>query len=325
MQPSKEIVQARKTGLGLTLREMTWVGKVFYKSGMFSDTKDEAVAIVKIMAGQEMGLAPFESMTGINIIKGRPTLAAATIGAKIKASPKYDYRVKVATELKSQIDFYEIEKGKRTLIGSSTYTIEQAKEAGLLGKDNWKAYPEDMLFARNISRGARRHTPDVFSTPVYTAEELEEAPGGLGYVPSDGGHAQLTEPAKAINQPIEKVVEANLGGAGEITEPPEGDEVDELDESVVEDSKPIETASDEPEIIVEPLVPVDESFRELVLFDISELGLTNIEEKRLIKDATGKIVTKGMSDHEWRSLRSAVDILIEERTENTLDLDNESA
>jgi hypothetical protein len=184
------------------LREMTWVGKVFYKSGMFTDTKDEAVAIVKIMAGQEMGLAPFESMTGINIIKGRPTLAAATIGAKIKASSKYDYRVKVSTELKSQIDFYELEDGKRTMIGSSTYTIEQAKTAGLLSKDNWKMYPEDMLFARNISRGSRRYTPDVFSTPIYTAEEIEEetpAPGGLSFIPADGGHKAIEAAEAAVS------------------------------------------------------------------------------------------------------------------------------
>ncbi len=297
MQPNKDVAIARQTGLGLSLREMTWVGKVFYKSGMFSDTKDEAVAIVKIMAGQEMGLAPFEAMTGINIIKGRPTLAAATIGAKIKGSRKYDYRVKVATEIKSQIDFYEIENGKRTLIGSSTYTIGQAESASLLSKDNWKMYPEDMLFARNISRGSRRHTPDVFSTPVYTTEELEEelAPGGLNYVPVDGGNSNKELPAESekVNPPT-------------IDEPPEDD--DELDDSIAESEMPTEPIPPE----ATPPADVDDDFKAVTLKTLEHLDVGNTEQMRIIKDATGKITTKTLSDHEWRKLSEVVNNLLNE-------------
>ncbi len=299
MKPD-QIAIARKTGLGLTLREMTWIGKVFYKSGMFTDTRDEAVAIVKIMAGQEMGLAPFESMTGINIIKSRPTLSAATIGAKIKASPKYDYRVKVATELKNQIDFYEIEEGKRILIGSSIYTIEQAQKAGLLGKDNWKTYPEDMLFARNISRGSRRYTPDVFTTPVYIAEEIEEnSPGGLSYMPEDGGH-------KAIEAKAETVID-----------PPESD-----DGSVPEEEfEPEQEPTKQDDINIMPVTTIDWDYKQKLTLDLQSLELSNIDEKRIIKEATGKIVTKSLSNEGWRQLRFAVDKLIEERKPNTLEMD----
>jgi hypothetical protein len=302
MQPSKDIVGARKTGLGLTLREMTWVGKVFYKSGMFSDTSDEAKAIVKIMAGQEMGLAPFESMTGINLIKGRPTLAAATIGSKIKASKKYDYRVKVSTEEKSQIDFYEIDNGKRTHIGTSTYTIDQARKANLLGKDNWKMYPEDMLFARNISRGSRRYTPDVFNAPIYTAEELEDdAPGGLSFIPADGGHKSLPE---GISDPI-------------VDEPPKDDELDDLDDSVLEDDEP--TVTDEPheESILADVPVVDDDFKDAIKVDLTAtLGLDDIELKRFIRDATGKITLNNLTEHAWRGLREAVDIALAEKEAN---------
>jgi hypothetical protein len=307
MQPTKDIVSARKTGLGLTLREMTWVGKVFYKSGMFTDTRDEAVAIVKIMAGQEMGLAPFESMTGINIIKVRPTLAAATIGAKIKASKKYDYRVKVATEEKSQVDFYEIENGKRTHIGTSTYTIEQARKAGLLEKDNWKNYPEDMLFARNISRGSRRYTPDVFSTPIYTAEELEEeSPGGLSFIPADGGHKAL--PSASNEPPVDA--------------PPEDDDNEELDDSVAESPA---AAPKEELPPPEPIREFDDAFMQDVELDLLRLELNDIELKRFIRNITGKITTKNLTQHQWRELKDAVDKALVERQEqqslNDLDQD----
>jgi hypothetical protein len=304
MQP-KELSTARKTGLGLTLREMTWVGKVFYKSGMFTDTRDEAVAIVKIMAGQEIGLPPFEAMTGINLIKGRPTLAATTIASKIKGSRKYDYRVKVATELKSQIDFYEVEPdGKRTMIGSSTFTIEQAQQAGLTGKDNWKAYPEDMLFARNISRGARRFTPDVFGAPVYTADEIDEEtnPSGLNFLPSG------TTPAPAAADNDEETETPAAQPEKPIDEPPEGGDDEDLDDSVAD----TETPEREPLEPIELPKPVDDDFQAEVLSDIAALDLSDIEQKRFLKSATGKITAKNLNEYEWRSLRSAVDIAKEE-------------
>ena len=48
-----------------------------------------------------------------------------------------------------------------------------AQAAGLTGKDNWKKYPSDMLFARAISRGARRFAPGIFGgSPVYTPDEM---------------------------------------------------------------------------------------------------------------------------------------------------------
>jgi hypothetical protein len=58
-------------------------------------------------------------------------------------------------------------------VGASSFTIQEAQEAGLLGKDNWKKYPSDMLFARAISRGAKRFAPGIFGgTAVYTADEM---------------------------------------------------------------------------------------------------------------------------------------------------------
>lgn len=289
MNPTDKAI-ARKAGLGLTLQEMTWVGKVFYKSGMFTDTTDEAKAIVKIMAGQEMGLAPFESMTGINIIKGRPTLSAATIGAKIKASNKYDYRVVVATELKNQIDFYEIVDGKRVKIGTSTYTIEQAKNAGLTSKENWRMYPEDMLFARNISRGSRRYTPDVFTSPIYTAEEIEDEPSmPLAYIPSSTPSKTLAEP-----QPVD--------------EPPT-EESTELDNEVAE-AEP--TPEPEPTLHIRDII-VDDAYKAEVTAELESLGFDDIEKKRFLKEHTGKLVTKNLTDAEWQRLHNAVLVYLEER------------
>ena len=47
-----------------------------YKSGYFQDARNEAQAIVKVMAGSELGLPAFASMAGIHIIQGKPVLGS---------------------------------------------------------------------------------------------------------------------------------------------------------------------------------------------------------------------------------------------------------
>lgn len=149
------------------VNEIMSIGKAFVESGMFPDIKTAAQAVVKIQAGQELGVAPFAAMTGIHIIQGRPTLGAGLIASKVKASGKYDYKILEMDEKKCSIDFYQ---GKEK-IGNSTFTLEDAKKAGTKNMDK---FPKNMLFARAISNGVKWFTPDVFNGPVYTPEELEQ-------------------------------------------------------------------------------------------------------------------------------------------------------
>jgi hypothetical protein len=63
------------------------------KSGMFPDVTDGAKALVKILAGKEIGVTPFQAMTNIHIIQGKATMGANLIAAKVNGSGRYDYRV----------------------------------------------------------------------------------------------------------------------------------------------------------------------------------------------------------------------------------------
>lgn len=140
--------------------------KAMAASGFFADARDAAQAMVKVMAGAELGLPPFASMTGIHIIKGKPTLGANLLAALIKRSGRYGYRVTALDDSACRIVFYEGGEA----IGESTFTVQDAQRAGV---QNMGKYPRNMLFARAISNGARWHCPDVFSgAPIYTAEEL---------------------------------------------------------------------------------------------------------------------------------------------------------
>jgi hypothetical protein len=158
--------------------DMMNVSKAFYESGMFTDIKSIAQAMVKISAGAEIGIPPFAAMTGIHIIQGKPTIGAGLIASRVKGSGKYDYKVIEASEKVCSIDFYQ----GATKIGNSTFTIEDAKKA--LTK-NIDKFPKNMLFARAISNGVKWYCPDIFSGPVYVPEEMASVTEEVSHVVVD--------------------------------------------------------------------------------------------------------------------------------------------
>ena len=164
------------------------IGETFYKSGMFVDIKSAQQAVVKIMAGSEMGISPFAAMSGIHIIQGKPTIGAGLMAARVKGFGKYDYKVIEHNEKICQIEYFErLPANGLKSIGVSTFTIEDAKKAGTKNLDK---FPKNMLFARAMSNGVKWYTPDIYEAPVYVPEEME----------------QVTEEAQAIEVPRKKVL-----------------------------------------------------------------------------------------------------------------------
>lgn len=179
------------------------LGEVLAASGFFQDSRGAAQAAVKVMAGQELGFGPVASMTGVYIVKGRVTISANLMAAAIKRHPAYTYRVKAHTETECAIDF--IEDGE--VIGTSTFTMDDAKKAGLLSSQTWKSYPRNMLFSRALSNGAKWYCPDVFGGPIYTPDELEvEVNGETGEVlnPDAITPEPIGLPAPAMVEPGDK-------------------------------------------------------------------------------------------------------------------------
>lgn len=155
-----------------SLIEPMALGNVFVKSGMFKDLKSQAQAVVKILAGRELGLAPLESMTTIYMVNGKIALPAKIIGSLIKKSTKYDYIVNKLNNEECEITFYGYEvDNKKVEIGKSAFTKKDAALAGIINKEVWKAYPRNLLFARALTNGAKWFCADVFCG--YTPEELE--------------------------------------------------------------------------------------------------------------------------------------------------------
>lgn len=171
--------------------QLSQVADALYKSGYFSDVKSMAQAVVKVMAGAELGIPPFASMTGINIVQGKPALGANVIATLVKNDPRYDYRVVKCDTQECILEWYE--NGKK--YGTSNFTIQEAQAAGLTSKDVWKKYPSDLLFARALTRGARRFAPGIFGgSPVYTPDELGADVDPEGYIDAQSVTVHDPEP-----------------------------------------------------------------------------------------------------------------------------------
>jgi hypothetical protein len=194
-------------GDGFDIMQRT--AKAMVASGFFEDSKDVAQAVVKVMAGAELGIAPFAAMSGVHIVHGKPTLSSNVIATLVKNDPRYDYRVKVCDNNVCVLTWHE----SGETVGESTFTIAEAKSAGLTNKPTWKNYASDMLFARALTRGARRYAPGIFGgAPVYTPEEVGADDNGDGTItitrpqtpPAANGHHP--EPAPRPEPEPEPVV-----------------------------------------------------------------------------------------------------------------------
>lgn len=157
-----------------TRLDVMQLGQVLAGSGYFKDARDASQAIVKVLYGQELGIGPVSAMMGIHIIEGKPAPSGNLIAARIRASGRYDYRVREHSDTACRIEFFELaQNGQRESLGTIEWTTETARRAELAGKTMWKKYPRNMLFNRAISEGARVYCPEIFGgAPVYTPEEL---------------------------------------------------------------------------------------------------------------------------------------------------------
>jgi hypothetical protein len=179
------------------------LGRVLAESGFFSDSREAAQAVVKVLAGRELGFGPIASMRGVNIIKGKVSLAADLQAAAIKSSPKYDYRVTHHDTERCTIEFFQAgTEAPWELIGESEFTMSDAKAAGLLSNDTWRKYPRNMLFARAMSNGARWYCPDVFGGAVYAPEELGAK------TDEEGSVVEISEPIRVEGDTREDVQRA---------------------------------------------------------------------------------------------------------------------
>lgn len=158
--------------------------------------KPEAV-LACILYGAEMGIGPMQSLNSIHVIEGRAAMSPELMRAMVA---RHGHRIDVIENSNTACEM----KGVRNDTGSSAtvrWTMEDAKMAGLAGKNNWKTYPRAMLMARCTSELCRILFPDIIAGLSYTPEEIASI---------EGVEIEETAPVMQIEEAVVEEVVAEI-------------------------------------------------------------------------------------------------------------------
>lgn len=260
----------------MTYSEVMTVGKTLALSHFFRDVKDQAQAVAKILAGQELGFGPIYSMTKIYVIEGRIALSAEAMAVLVKRSREYDYQVKTLTDQECVLVFLKAGKEEYT----SRFTMEDAKKARLV-KDGsaWTTFTRAMLFARAISQGARIVCPHLIGG-CYTPEDLGVIEGEIVESPPQGAIA--SPPATPGGQVT--------GTAASLVPPAQATSVETAS------TKPPAQGATPPGATTPPPggIPPGQPPKVPPKVDVAALGFTNIAEQKAMRRSLLDILKEGV-------------------------------
>lgn len=233
--------------------------------------KPEAV-MAAMLKGHEVGMAPMQALSHIHVIKGKVGISAEGQRGLVLAAG-HSIRVK------------KLDPTTCTLIGTRrgesdgteiTYTLDEAKRAGIARGNNWTNHPTDMLLARATTRLCRAVFPDV-TGGLSSAEELYDLEV------TDAGDEPGTVKRKA---PAAKKAAAKRK-APEVTEPAppaEPEDLPPLPHEIDDEITDAEIIEDEPGV---PLA-TEAQLKKLIV-EFNRIGLTGRDERLdYCRDKTGR-------------------------------------
>lgn len=162
---STEIIKTESEQFELTQRQ----AKLYLASGFFKGVKDQAQACVKMEVARSLNLNPLQGLMGVHFVQDRLCLEASLMAAVAKRNGGYSFR---AIKHDDTIAHIAILDAKGNKLGESSFSMEDARNAGLSTKDNWRKYPRNMLWARAMANACRWYCSDAFGGPVYVPEEM---------------------------------------------------------------------------------------------------------------------------------------------------------
>jgi len=129
--------------------------------------------LAAIYTGRELGLGPMASLRGIDMIEGAPHLSGETLMALIRRAG-HRVRVTIMADNGATVVGERVEGGVVVESGEFSFTEQDAERAGLLGKANWRTYPQSMYAWRAVTICARFMFADLLTVGrlAYTADEL---------------------------------------------------------------------------------------------------------------------------------------------------------
>lgn len=154
-----------------TLDESMMLAERLAKSNLTPrQLRNPADVFVVLAYGDALGLKAMQALQQIHVIDGKPSLSADLIVGLVKRSPVCEYFMLVESTAESAT--FKTQRRGEPEPTSYTYSIADAKRAGLLGKRNWQQHPAAMLRARCSAALARAVYQDV-AGGLYDPDELD--------------------------------------------------------------------------------------------------------------------------------------------------------
>jgi hypothetical protein len=152
------------------VQTLQMIAKTAQASGLYTGVGGEAKIFMILLAAKELGIMPMQALNGgIYNIQGKVEISARMMTSMIRRA---GHSI-ISKECNGKVCILE---GKRADNGdtfTAQFSVEDAQNAGLMSRQNWKNYTEDMLYARAMSRLARRLFPDVIGT-AYVEGEIRD-------------------------------------------------------------------------------------------------------------------------------------------------------
>lgn len=208
-------------------------GKLLQDVGILPSGVNGIQAVAIMQAGREIGLPPMQAIQKISIFRGRICVETSVLLALARKGG-----LEIVEKKEEAVDIKNL-KGSCTITAkrgnekmSATFTIAQAKRAGLLeGKATWLSYPEQMLYWRAAAIICRQLASDSF-LGFHSLEEMHDeeiaATAVLDEV-TPNAPAPAPEPAPAKKEPKMKKAEAKVkdttSAPAPVPEPVKGESV----------------------------------------------------------------------------------------------------
>jgi hypothetical protein len=180
-------------------------------SGLALGHRNKESVVIALQLGAELGFSPMQSLRTITVLNGRPVPSADGCVAAVTASCQCDYFREVETT--DTFSTWETRRRGDAQPRQFTFTIDDARRAGLTQREHWRAYPKRMLAARAKKYLAQDTYPDIVGGLLSAEEALD-----LGAAPADApkgdGFATEASPSPCISAEQLTVLQELIGEIG---------------------------------------------------------------------------------------------------------------
>jgi hypothetical protein len=235
MSEEKTLVEFGQKGIELRSLDEAWrFGQAIIEGGMApKNIRGPGAVVALIQAGAELGLPPMWSLSNLTFVNGKLGIMGDAARALVRKSglmePGTDFVVTYSgKEATLSCTVTAHRKGMKQAT-ESTFSIADAKKAGILKGGPWQSYPKRMLMYRALGFLVRDLFGDVLQGLV-TSEELGDYPKQKGErvvnpdQPPPKRHTSLlsgvieTPSTKTSEPAAEIVVEASEPDGGSVPE-----------------------------------------------------------------------------------------------------------